>query len=72
MDIIAYSETKADIFKTFKNQVRECPGGPVVRTQHFHYQTQVQSLVRELRSHKLRGAAKKKKKNQVNRENNIK
>ena len=30
----------------------EFPGGPVVRTQHFHYRTWVQSLVRELRSWK--------------------
>lgn len=35
MDVIGYSETKADVFKTFKNQVREFFGSPVVRTQYF-------------------------------------
>ena len=39
------------------------PGGPVVRTQGFHcHGPRVQSLVGELRSHKLCSAAKKKKK----------
>ena len=32
----------------------EFPGGPVVRIWHFHCRAQVQSLVRELRSHKPR------------------
>ena len=32
---------------------REFPGGPVVRTWCFHSQGQIQSLVGELRSHKL-------------------
>ena len=41
---------------------REFPGGPVVRTQRFHCQGRVRSLVWELRSHKPCGAAKKKKK----------
>lgn len=35
MDVIVYSETKADAFKTFKNQVREFFGTPVVRTEYF-------------------------------------
>ena len=36
-------------------------GGPVVKTLRFHRKgAQVQSLVRELRSHMLRGVAKKK------------
>ena len=35
MDIIVYSETKANAVKTFKNQVREFFGSPVVRTQYF-------------------------------------
>ena len=40
---------------------RQFPGGPVVRTRCFHCPgARVQSLVRELKSHKLRGAAKKK------------
>ena len=48
--------------------MREFPSGPVVRTLGFHCQGPgVQSLVGELRSHKPRGEAKKKKK----RANNI-
>ena len=39
--------------------VRELPGTPVVKIPHF--QSQVRSLVRKLRSHKPPGAAKKKK-----------
>ena len=35
MDIVVYSETKANSFKTFKKQVREFFGSPVVRTQYF-------------------------------------
>ena len=34
------------------------PGSPVVRTRHFHTGAWVQSLIRELRSHKLFGMAK--------------
>ena len=41
---------------------REFPGSPVVRTQRFHCWVRVQSLVGELRSHKLCGMAKKEKK----------
>ena len=37
---------------------REFPGGPVVRIPLSLPRTQVQSLVRELRSGKLRGTAK--------------
>ena len=40
------------------------PGGPVVRTLCFHCRgARVRSLVGELRSHKLGGVTKKKKKN---------
>lgn len=35
MDVTGYSETKADVFKTLQNQVREFFGSPVVRTQYF-------------------------------------
>ena len=42
------------------NVQREFPGGPV-RTQYFHCSNSVQSLVGELRSHKLLSAATKKK-----------
>lgn len=41
---------------------REMPGGPVVRTGHFSSCVWVQFLVREPRSYKLHGMAKKKKK----------
>ena len=45
------------------SQSWEFPGGPVVRTLHFHCRGPgVQSLVGELRSRKLRVADKKKKK----------
>ena len=38
------------------------PGSPVVRTPRFHcLRVQIQSLVRELRSHKLHGASVEKK-----------
>ena len=40
---------------------REFPGGPVVRTWNFHCRPPVRSLVREVRSRKLRLAKKKKK-----------
>ena len=40
---------------------REFPGCPLVSTQHSHCQGPVQSLVRELRSHKPSSAGKKKK-----------
>ena len=44
-----------------KNSIGEFPGGPVVRTQHFPLlRSWVQSLVMELRSSKLCGAAKNK------------
>ena len=44
-------------------QHREFPGGPVVRTLSFHCREfRVRSLVREFRSHKPYGTAKKKKK----------
>ena len=45
------------------NVQREFPGDLLVRTQSFHCSNSVQSLVGELRSHKLLSAAKKKKKN---------
>ena len=39
-------------------ELREFPGNPVVRTWHFHCQgSQVQSLVSDLRPHKLHGEA---------------
>ena len=41
---------------------REFPGGTVVRMWCFYSQGQIQSLVGELRSHKLCSVAKKKKK----------
>ena len=41
---------------------QEFPGSPVVRTPRFHcLRVQIQSLVRELRSHKLHGASVEKK-----------
>ena len=47
-------------------QHREFPRGPVVRTLSFHCREfRVRSLVRELRSHKPYGTAKKKKKIQT-------
>ena len=54
---------------TSPNALRELeawdfPGGPEVKILHFHYRGQhIRPLVQELRSHKLRGVAKKKKKN---------
>ena len=39
---------------------RESPGGPVVRAQRSHCQGLVQSLIRELRYHKLRSRKKTK------------
>ena len=49
-------------FRSKQTWYVEFPGGPVVRTRHFHYQdARVQSLVGELRSRKLYSAAKKKK-----------
>ena len=49
-------------FGSLKGHPWNSSGGPVIRTRRFHCQTCVQSLVRELRSHKLHGVAKKKKK----------
>ena len=44
------------------------PGGPVVKTLCFHFKgVQVRSLVRELRSHMLCGAAKGEKKRKQNK-----
>ena len=46
-----------------KDPTGDFPGGPVVKTPHFHCRgARVRSLVRELRSRMLHGAAKKKKK----------
>ena len=51
--------------KVEKNQLENCswrdfPGSPVIKTRSFPLQgAQVQSLVRELRSHMLPGVAKK-------------
>ena len=42
-------------------KAREFPGGPVVRTLRFTEEGTISILVEELGSHKLRGAAKKKK-----------
>ena len=39
---------------------RDFPGGPLVKTSHFHARAWVRSLVRELRSHMPHGAAKQK------------
>ena len=51
---------------------REFPGGTVVRMWCFYSQGQIQSLVGELRSHKLCSVAKKKKKKKREREREIK
>ena len=50
------------------NSLREFPGDPAVKTLHFHcrgYEFDPWSLVWELRFHKQRGAAKKKKNNSL-------
>ena len=49
-------------------QCGEFPSGPVVGTLCFHYWCRVDSLVGELRSYILHGAAKKKKKRERERE----
>ena len=57
--------TQHHLFKNkFKNsRIWDFPGGLVIKTLHFHCRgKQVQSLIRELRSHMLCGMAKKKKK----------
>ena len=55
--------TKGLQSKSKINAYREFPGSPVVSTKHFHCRGPgFKSLVRELRSHKLCGPAKKKKK----------
>ena len=55
------------VYKPIKKQQMELPGSPMVRTPHFHCQEpQVQSLVEELRSHKLDSTAKKKKAKNLN------
>ena len=52
---------------TIRHNNREFPGGPVVRTPEFPLQEAwVRPPVRELRFHKLRGAAKKKKDMTIN------
>ena len=51
---------------------REFPGGTVVRMWCFYRQGQIQSLVGEIRSHKLCSVAKKKKKKKRERERNKK
>ena len=43
-------------------QIQESAASPVVRTLHFHCRTQVQFLIRELRSLKSHHVTKKKKK----------
>ena len=51
---------KLAIRESYKNWItREFPGSPIVKTLHFHW---LQSLVGELRSHKLHSVVKKKKK----------
>ena len=51
------------VYKPIKKRQMELPGSPVVKIPHFHCpELQVQSLVEELRSHKLHSTAKKKKK----------
>ena len=47
---------------TLKSAFGEFPGGPVVRTQCFHCQGRIGSLVMELRSCKLRGQKNERKK----------
>ena len=48
------------ISKSFKNEKRDFPGGPVVRLSELPMQgAHVQSLVGELRSHMPNGVAKK-------------
>ena len=57
--------SKVNLLK--KKKKKEFPCGPVLRTLSFHcWGAQVQSLVGELRSWKLRGAAKKRKRKKVN------
>ena len=55
----AFDKILLFIIKTLK---REFPGSPVVRTLALNAEGPGSSLVRELRSHKLHGAAKRKKK----------
>ena len=49
--------------QTFKNELQDFPGSPVVKTPHLLplQRARVQSLVRELRSRMPRGTAKKNK-----------
>ena len=58
----------ADLTSCFMRKPwRDFPGGPVVRTKLFHcYGLGIGSLVRELRPHKLRDAAKEEKKKRCN------
>ena len=52
--------------RKIENSSLEFPGGPVVRTSQFHcHGPGVQSLVRELRSHRLHSTAEKTKKERV-------
>ena len=54
----ATNECKRSGFRTIE---RDLPGGGVVKTLHLQFGgTQVYFLVRELRSHMLRGTAKNK------------
>ena len=55
-------KTGKDVGGNRKNiSLGELPGDPVVRAPRSHCRGRVQSLVRELRSHKLHGVAKKQK-----------
>ena len=56
-------ELKSTITKMKNLLEGKFPGNPVVRSLHFHCQEPgIQSLVRELRSHKWHSTGKKKKK----------
>ena len=49
-----------------KRKMGEFPGGLVVRTPHFHYSGPgIKPLVGEMRSHKLHGKKKKRKKRDI-------
>ena len=55
-----------------KSTEKEFPDSPVLRTTNFHCRAQVQSFIRELRSHKPHGEAKKEKRAQKGARNHLK
>ena len=63
---IPINDSNGPKMRNVENSSLEFPGGPVVRTSQFHsHGPAVQSLVRELRSHRLHSTAKKTKKERV-------